>query len=194
MSTLQTLKSLLEAFTDLMRLLPPSDDPYSSIYFLKVSLKYSLRDIREQDVDKFDHAMESLKNVHQHYDAFHQWMIQEANAIKLPEEEIAGGKKQTKNEERYPSWVCRECAASYGGRCKRGAVATFHPDICDVCNKWKVVTEPRDYGHPDLPYRFDKEKILQELRKARNTYDEENASEEVEELTRRIEKLKLKPS
>ena len=43
----------------------------------------------------------------------------------------------------YPTWVCSECAMAEGG--KRPALAAFHPGICDICLKEKMVTEPRDY-------------------------------------------------
>ena len=51
----------------------------------------------------------------------------------------------------YPSWICGECARLAGHRRMHiGIVATFHIGLCDVCMKQEVVTEPRDYGYPDV--------------------------------------------
>ena len=50
-------------------------------------------------------------------------------------------------------WICYECGERYG---RRGCgVATWHEDVCDICEKKRAVTEPRDFGgisdkHRDL--------------------------------------------
>lgn len=44
-----------------------------------------------------------------------------------------------------PTWVCYECGKKYGSfRC---GIATWHPDVCDVCGEVHSVTEPRDFGY-----------------------------------------------
>lgn len=49
----------------------------------------------------------------------------------------------------YPRWTCHECGVKHG-RKKAPGVASWHYGKCDVCEKNKEVTEPRDYGHfPD---------------------------------------------
>lgn len=76
----------------------------------------------------------------------------------------------------YPVWICSECAAAAGAKMGEKHVATFHMDVCDVCNHWKSVTEPRDYGYPKVKMQRDKDLIRHELCKARreaqrNGYD-----------------------
>jgi hypothetical protein len=64
----------------------------------------------------------------------------------------------------YPDWICKECAKMGNGRIP--TLATFHDNICGVCNEWKNVTEPRDYGYPNVKSNWNKEKIISELKKA----------------------------
>lgn len=45
-------------------------------------------------------------------------------------------------------WICMDCGIEYG-KATPGC-ATFHNGKCAVCDQEKVVTESRDYGHPDL--------------------------------------------
>lgn len=52
------------------------------------------------------------------------------------------------------NWVCDTCGIKYGKWYQPGATApkmhcaTYHMDVCDVCNNSNVpVTEPRDYGY-----------------------------------------------
>lgn len=42
-------------------------------------------------------------------------------------------------------WICSTCAKAKGGYWPEGHVGAFHDDTCDVCQKTKSVTEPRDY-------------------------------------------------
>lgn len=49
------------------------------------------------------------------------------------------------------TWICFECAKKLGGdpsksRALCSNVATYHSGFCDVCDRTKAVTEPRDYG------------------------------------------------
>jgi rubrerythrin len=46
------------------------------------------------------------------------------------------------------TWICHECAIDSGGKAIDGHVATFHPDDCSICKKYRAVTEPRDYRWP----------------------------------------------
>lgn len=50
----------------------------------------------------------------------------------------------------YPSWICSDCAKLVSCHSTYSILATFHEGICDVCLKEKSVTEPRDYGYPDV--------------------------------------------
>jgi hypothetical protein len=45
----------------------------------------------------------------------------------------------------YPDWICLPCGKAYGRR--EVGLATWHPDVCDVCGQETQVTEPRDFGH-----------------------------------------------
>ena len=49
----------------------------------------------------------------------------------------------------YPSWVCKECGlkASKGQSFR---ISCYHRGRCDVCNKVKEVTEPRDFFYPEF--------------------------------------------
>jgi len=50
--------------------------------------------------------------------------------------------------ENYPEWVCGDCGNKYG-KWSVGS-STWHEGICEVCNKEKPVTSPRDYGYPNF--------------------------------------------
>lgn len=52
---------------------------------------------------------------------------------------------------KYPSWVCHECGMKARGKPLRPwAIATYHHGKCDVCQEYKDVTEPRDFGYPEF--------------------------------------------
>ena len=55
----------------------------------------------------------------------------------------------------YPTFVCGECAESAGGKFPVGHVACFHTGICPCCGCIKSLTEPRDYGHPNLKVKYE---------------------------------------
>lgn len=48
-------------------------------------------------------------------------------------------------EHEYPQWICDSCGVKHGK--KPCGTATWHMGTCDVCGKYKSVTEPRDFGH-----------------------------------------------
>lgn len=70
-----------------------------------------------------------------------------------------------KRKSREVNWICADCGniARYVTICTRrvgapqlnldrvakGGVATFHDGVCDLCGRETVVTQPRDFGHPD---------------------------------------------
>lgn len=41
-------------------------------------------------------------------------------------------------------WICSNCGKKYGN--KPVGIATWHEDVCDICGKKTIVTEPRDFG------------------------------------------------
>ncbi len=41
-------------------------------------------------------------------------------------------------------WTCNDCGKKYGN--KSVGIATWHEDVCDICGKKTIVTEPRDWG------------------------------------------------
>lgn len=49
-----------------------------------------------------------------------------------------------KKPREYPVWVCADCGLTYGRRAC--GIATWHPDYCDICGDYCMVTEPRDFG------------------------------------------------
>jgi hypothetical protein len=55
-------------------------------------------------------------------------------------------KKMLKNK--YPDWVCHDCATKADGKIPEGHLSTFHIGECGVCGIEKSVTEPRDYRYP----------------------------------------------
>lgn len=53
------------------------------------------------------------------------------------------------SDDDYPVWVCSECGNKAQKDKRRiHAVATFHSGWCEVCDQYKAVTEPRDFGYP----------------------------------------------
>jgi hypothetical protein len=50
------------------------------------------------------------------------------------------------------NWVCFPCGkrASDKSKTKCFSVSTCHMGTCDVCGKFSVVTEPRDFGYPNF--------------------------------------------
>ncbi len=68
----------------------------------------------------------------------------------------------------YPRLICSDCADKAGG--KRPMIACFHMNICDVCNEWTMVTQPRDYGYPDVSSSHDHAKILSNMQKVKDLY------------------------
>lgn len=51
----------------------------------------------------------------------------------------------------YPTWVCHPCGVAYGNSLPE--VATWHDGTCDICGKYRPVTEPRDFGHLNLDWQ-----------------------------------------
>ena len=45
-------------------------------------------------------------------------------------------------------WICTKCAHEHGATTREGHLATWHEDLCGVCNELKTVTEPRDFRWP----------------------------------------------
>lgn len=90
----------------------------------------------------------------------------------------------------YPVRICADCATAAEAKMPNWHVATFHPDVCDVCNRWKSVTEPRDYGYPKVKAKRDKDLILHELCKAGRQYRREgndHAAQHIEERMKELE-------
>lgn len=46
----------------------------------------------------------------------------------------------------YPAWICEDCGRKWGRRSPSNAT-TWYEDICGICGKETVTTEPRDFGH-----------------------------------------------
>ena len=46
--------------------------------------------------------------------------------------------------EKKEVWICSNCGKKYGN--KPVGIATWHEDVCDICGKKTMVTEPRDFG------------------------------------------------
>jgi hypothetical protein len=75
----------------------------------------------------------------------------------------------------YPLWICESCAAiatNIKPKC-----ASYHNDICSVCNLYKSVTQPRDYGYPELKSKYDIEKIIDQLYNVKRFYMENSLPE-----------------
>lgn len=60
-----------------------------------------------------------------------------------------GDGKVTKKPRPYPTQVCMDCGkkASKG---KSFSVSTYSDGVCQVCFKFKEVTEPRDFFYPEF--------------------------------------------
>lgn len=48
-----------------------------------------------------------------------------------------------KNRKKTINWVCRDCGKWMGNA--QAKISTWHDDKCDVCGKFKPVTELRDF-------------------------------------------------
>ena len=48
----------------------------------------------------------------------------------------------------YPTQICAECGMKGEKHYRHGIVATFYWGTCEVCGKYKCVTEPRDFHYP----------------------------------------------
>jgi hypothetical protein len=59
------------------------------------------------------------------------------------------------------NWICGMCGFRYG-KTYRNHIATYHQDKCDYCGRVAAVTEPRDYGYPELPEDAEYEEIKEE--------------------------------
>lgn len=46
---------------------------------------------------------------------------------------------------KYPSTICMDCGTTYGRR--KVGIATWSPGQCGICMQFRIVTEPRDFGH-----------------------------------------------
>ena len=55
----------------------------------------------------------------------------------------------------YPDWVCMDCGNAAGRGMPPGHIATFHNNVCGVCEQEKSVTQPRDFCNPTL-YDFNR--------------------------------------
>ncbi len=58
---------------------------------------------------------------------------------------IYGSKYKTELDLDNVAWICTECAHIYGGKQPMDHLATYHEELCSVCDKTKSVTQPRDF-------------------------------------------------
>lgn len=77
--------------------------------------------------------------------------------------------KIEKNDE-YPSWICSQCARAAGGSMNHKHICAWHMGLCQVCNEWKEITQPRDFGYPKVKANIDPVKCATELSKMMNLY------------------------
>ena len=89
------------------------------------------------------------------------------------------------HDDDYPDWICSPCAYNAGGKVK-GQIITCHYNICDICNEFTSVSEPRDYGYPKVKSNFNKAKILGELEYVKSIYIKEGNISAANELDERI--------
>ena len=53
--------------------------------------------------------------------------------------------------ERYPDWICGQCGLSLMDvPISDDMCSTFHEGKCGVCGLITMITEPRDFGYPDI--------------------------------------------
>lgn len=53
----------------------------------------------------------------------------------------------------YPSEVCFDCGEKHGRGMSKDHICTTYPGTCGVCGKETTVTEPRDFGHLNEPWK-----------------------------------------
>lgn len=92
-------------------------------------------------------------------------------------------------ENNYPLTVCSECVGS--NKMPEDHLATMWEGICDVCNLWKIVTSPSDYGYPNLKVKLDKHLIIKELDKQRKEYIKMGNLSAAEEISLQIVRVKF---
>jgi hypothetical protein len=51
----------------------------------------------------------------------------------------------------YPDVICKQCGDTHGRRSL--GVATWYAGTCNICGQYKLVTEPRDFGHLNNSWR-----------------------------------------
>lgn len=47
----------------------------------------------------------------------------------------------------YPDWVCFDCGRKHGRARHSNRISTIHLGVCDICQRYTSVTEPRDFNH-----------------------------------------------
>ena len=83
-----------------------------------------------------------------------------------------------------PAWICSDCASKVTK--KKPCCACYHMDICEVCNEWKEVTQPRDYGYPKIKPKYDKIKILNSLENVKQLYIDKGQNYDAQQIEKRI--------
>jgi hypothetical protein len=66
-------------------------------------------------------------------------------------------------EELYAEWTCKKCATKHGGRWSPSGASRYHYGICDLCNEWVPVTQPKDFNNKKLIANRNYNKILDQL-------------------------------
>lgn len=83
---------------------------------------------------------------------------------------------------KYSSLICSECAKSVHSKIPEGHIFSFYMYICDVCNRWKSVTDIRNYGYPKVESKNDIELIRHEISKAKRKFIKDNDHASVLEI------------
>lgn len=89
-------------------------------------------------------------------------------------------------------WICDYCAKCAKGKRAKGAIVSYHQNICDVCNFWMSVSEVSDWCHPKVTKKEDLSIILPELRKEYMKMMRECYTKEAEYLAEMIDEYQIK--
>jgi len=47
----------------------------------------------------------------------------------------------------YPDLICFDCGRKHGRARHSNRISTVHLGVCDICQRYTSVTEPRDFNH-----------------------------------------------
>ncbi len=91
--------------------------------------------------------------------------------------------------ENYPNSSCPKCAEIYGGKWMDSHISVFRFNICDVCNEWRLVCDPKHFNNPKFTINRDLHKIFSELMEAMKWYIDIEKFDTASEIAHHIDEI-----